>query len=366
MYLSEPTSQYAQLGVPKQGVHLIPPPLELCLDARGVGGEGRWVRSGCHPNAVLRPVVCGRRGQTRASSAGGGSGGEEEEDGDDDDGEPQVTFGVFAIRDVKADEEIVLGWEWDDRHVVHELPRLLREGYATASGSGSGGGGEAGSGSSGLKRAMGEVLSTLFSTFTTCACGESAHDCAIAQMRSVVGLDRGFEPAGDELRRGELPPGLDSEVRRGSDSEVRPPHANARSHLDLDLDSHHDLNPDLDADADAAPDPDLLPPGQQQHRTSNMRDQHQHQYPYPQHPLPQHRPHPHQGSPPPPQDHAHSPQRPAPHANLPSPQQYRTHALPLPNLGPLVGATRGLRTTDRGQGGRTGVEVVPSNVGSNV
>lgn len=153
-------------------MHLVPPPFELCLDARGVGGEGRWVRSGCHPNAVLRPVVCdkakrasgrkpfgtdagggeqttggglggtGTRDTTSEMGKGGRSGrgvggrppsrpgagslNESEEDEGLD-----VTFGVFAIRDLKAEEEIVLGWEWDDRHVVHELPRLLKEGYGS-------------------------------------------------------------------------------------------------------------------------------------------------------------------------------------------------------------------------------------------
>ena len=58
---------------------------------------------------------------------GGALGGVNLDDGDD----PEVTFGVFAIRDLKAEEEIVLGWEWDDRHVVHELPRLLKEGYGS-------------------------------------------------------------------------------------------------------------------------------------------------------------------------------------------------------------------------------------------
>lgn len=57
-------------------------------------------------------------------------------------------------------------------------------------------------------------------------------------------------------------------------------------------------------------DPELLPHEQQQHRTSNLRDQ--------------------------------RPQKP-------------------PDLGPLIGATRGLRTTDRGQGGREGVELVSTS-----
>lgn len=39
--------------------------------------------------------------------------------------EPQSSFALFALRDLKASEEIVLGWEWDDGSVVHEVPALI-------------------------------------------------------------------------------------------------------------------------------------------------------------------------------------------------------------------------------------------------
>ncbi|KIJ40313.1 hypothetical protein M422DRAFT_173884 [Sphaerobolus stellatus SS14] len=139
-YVFEPNSQYAELGVPKHGVHLMPPPLSLCLDARGSTGDTRWVRNGCHPNAVLRPIVCGKKKQTVNGGISfvkpdvlptNNINGKTSATTSDSDEEPDVTFGVFATRDLKAEEEIVLGWEWDDQHIVHELPRLLREGYGS-------------------------------------------------------------------------------------------------------------------------------------------------------------------------------------------------------------------------------------------
>lgn len=114
---------------------------------------------------------------------------------------------------------------------------------------------------------MGEVLSTLFSTFTTCACGASAHHCAIAQMQKFA-----------------------------------------------------DLGPDPD------PDPELVPHEQQQYLTSHERK----------HDLPLHERH----------QHSTLHDRPA------------YDGQHVPDLGPLIGATRGLRTTERGQGGREGVEVL--------
>jgi hypothetical protein len=86
------------------------PPLDLTLDARIAGGVARFVRSGCWPNAVLRPVLC-RRGM------------EEQQKAEDD---QMLSFAVFALRDLKQGEEVVLGWEWDDGNAVHALPALIK------------------------------------------------------------------------------------------------------------------------------------------------------------------------------------------------------------------------------------------------
>lgn len=106
-YLADPLNAYAHLSMPKPFVHLLGPPLDVALDARTTGQEGRFVRNGCRPNAVLRPVLCnkGRDGT--------------------DDWDESLTFGVFALRDLKANEEVVLGWEWDDGSVIHQLPALI-------------------------------------------------------------------------------------------------------------------------------------------------------------------------------------------------------------------------------------------------
>ena len=114
VYLSDPLNAYAHLGMPKPFVHLIGPPLDLALDTRITGDKARFVRSGCRPNAVLRPVLC------RAKSAQ--KNGEEHRVDND---ETTLSFAVFASRDLKADEEVILGWEWDDGNAVHSLPALI-------------------------------------------------------------------------------------------------------------------------------------------------------------------------------------------------------------------------------------------------
>ena len=110
-YLSDPLNAYAYLGMPKPFVHLIGPPLDLALDSRITGSEARFARSGCRPNAVLRPMICNRTRDRKNNPS------RDEESG--------ISFGVFALRDIKANEEVVLGWEWDDGHAVHHLPTLI-------------------------------------------------------------------------------------------------------------------------------------------------------------------------------------------------------------------------------------------------
>jgi uncharacterized protein len=85
--------------MPKRFVHLMGPPLRVALDARRVGNEGQFVKSGCCPNAAM---LCEQKG------------------------EETLGFGVFALRDLNVGEEIVLGWEWDDGNAVYTLPALLK------------------------------------------------------------------------------------------------------------------------------------------------------------------------------------------------------------------------------------------------
>ena len=106
-YLRDPLNAYAHLGMPKPFVHLFGPPLDVALDARITGDKSRFVRNGCRPNAVLRPIFCQSKQAAKS----------EDEDA--------IKFGIFALRDLKANEEVVLGWEWDDDNVVHHLPALI-------------------------------------------------------------------------------------------------------------------------------------------------------------------------------------------------------------------------------------------------
>lgn len=158
-YRLDPINQYSALGVPKPYVRSVGPPVNLILDARSYGCEMRFVRSGCHPNAVIRPIFFRSEG----------------------DSNPKLLFGVFAAREISKNDEVVLGWEWDDQHVVHTLRAVIdstlrnavnKPGIPTAT-------------MELLAGKFDSILTNIFGTFQSCACTVTT-DCAFAQMRRLV------------------------------------------------------------------------------------------------------------------------------------------------------------------------------------
>lgn len=89
---------------------------------------GRYLRSGCRGNVVLRPIVCNASTSKRKKSSSAltassakGKGKATASQGDD----IGVEFGLFACQDIQPGEELVIGWEWDDGHLMHDLPGVL-------------------------------------------------------------------------------------------------------------------------------------------------------------------------------------------------------------------------------------------------
>lgn len=160
-YRKDPINQYSALGIPKPYVHSVGPPVNLMLDARSYGCDNRFVRSGCHPNAVVRPLLF------RST--------------EDQDQKPKLRFGIFASRDLSKNEEIVLGWEWDDQHVVHTLRAVIDSTLK----SGASKPPIAPETMDRLALKFDSILTNIFGTFQSCACTVTT-DCAFSQMRRLV------------------------------------------------------------------------------------------------------------------------------------------------------------------------------------
>lgn len=98
-YHRDPVNQYATLGIIKPFTRRLGPPIDLVVDGQIYSNDMRFVRSGCHPNAVFRPIIHHSKGKSS----------------------PSLSFGVFATSPIAAGQEVILGWEWDDDHIIHTL-----------------------------------------------------------------------------------------------------------------------------------------------------------------------------------------------------------------------------------------------------
>ncbi|RIA97668.1 hypothetical protein C1645_236666 [Glomus cerebriforme] len=93
-YKANESNQYSLLGVTQPFV-LFYPVLNLCVDARRVGTEARFIRRSCHPNAETRTIVV--------------PGGDE------------VHLGIFSKREILKGREITIGWDWESNHIANSL-----------------------------------------------------------------------------------------------------------------------------------------------------------------------------------------------------------------------------------------------------
>ncbi|KAK8846548.1 hypothetical protein IAR55_005634 [Kwoniella newhampshirensis] len=182
-YRRDPINQYAALGLPKPHVRSIGPPINLMIDARGYGCDLRFVRSGCHPNVVLRPLIW-RSSEHEA---------------------PKLKFGLFAAKDISKMDELVLGWEWDDQHVVHSLRSAIHTAMLTDGTLASPAYSTSQKTIYALSKKFDAVLTHIFGTFSSCACVVPGA-CALAQMGQVVDARsmQGLEAGGKKKMRVDL------------------------------------------------------------------------------------------------------------------------------------------------------------------
>ncbi|KAJ2801332.1 SET domain-containing protein 3, partial [Coemansia furcata] len=96
-YKEDPKNYYELLRTTRPHSHFYPD-IDLCVDARRQGSEARFVRRSCEANMALKSIYV-------PGSA-----------------DSLIHLGLFATRSVQPDEELTVGWEWDDG----ELPAVAR------------------------------------------------------------------------------------------------------------------------------------------------------------------------------------------------------------------------------------------------
>lgn len=93
-YKRNTINQYRHFGCPKQGVLFIPD-LDIAVDGRRWGSEAAFIRRSCKPTVKISTIIVKDR--------------------------PDIHFAVFAVKPIKAGNEITIGWDWDLNHPVQKL-----------------------------------------------------------------------------------------------------------------------------------------------------------------------------------------------------------------------------------------------------
>ncbi|KAI8142585.1 hypothetical protein BJV82DRAFT_615363 [Fennellomyces sp. T-0311] len=91
-YKFDTANDFVVLGTPCRHVFFYPT-LDLCIDARCRGNDVRTVRRSCHPNAELRGIIAPHAQ------------------------DHEIRLGLFARKDIKQDDELTIGWNWQRGHI---------------------------------------------------------------------------------------------------------------------------------------------------------------------------------------------------------------------------------------------------------
>ncbi|GJJ11719.1 hypothetical protein Clacol_005956 [Clathrus columnatus] len=139
--------------------HASPPLISLHSDGFAIDTDGRWSQYRLIPTAVLRPFICGKGSSSPSTTmATSGSALQDDVKYAIKNGLSHIKLGVFALQDIKAGDEIVLGCEWESNL---PNPFKFRSGSNT------------------------NAMSTILSNFTFCGCGCPTEPCITSQHSTL-------------------------------------------------------------------------------------------------------------------------------------------------------------------------------------
>ncbi|KAJ1894980.1 SET domain-containing protein 3 [Kickxella alabastrina] len=146
-YKEDPKNYYELLRITRPHSHFHPK-IDLCIDARRQGSDARFVRRSCDANVALKSIFIPESSDSL------------------------IHLGLFASRDVGADEELTIDWEWEDG----ELPAVSRMSPADAEDY--------------LGRPEGRRMSKVWRQAfggMTCACADT--DCGVRKLFATLGVE---------------------------------------------------------------------------------------------------------------------------------------------------------------------------------
>ncbi|KAJ2783488.1 SET domain-containing protein 3 [Coemansia interrupta] len=146
-YKEDPKNYYDLLRTTRPHTHFHTE-IDLCVDARRQGSEARFVRRSCNSNVALRSIHVPESPDSH------------------------IHLGLFATRDIAPEEELSIGWEWEDG----ELPAVSRMPLADAEDY--------------LGRPEGRRMSKVWrQAFGGVSCACSDENCRVRQLFALLGVE---------------------------------------------------------------------------------------------------------------------------------------------------------------------------------
>ncbi|KAI9502238.1 hypothetical protein BX070DRAFT_22568 [Coemansia spiralis] len=170
-YKEDPKNYYELLRTTRPYSHFHPE-IDICVDARRQGSEARFIRRSCSPSVVLKSMYV-----TGSPN-------------------PHIHLGLFATRSMEPDEELTIGWEWEDGELpaVARMPPTDAEDY--------------------LGRPEGRRMSKVWrQAFNGMACACPDESCDVRRLFAMLGVEETVaktEMSGPIKRRASRPTKLDA------------------------------------------------------------------------------------------------------------------------------------------------------------
>ncbi|RCH87846.1 hypothetical protein CU098_009576 [Rhizopus stolonifer] len=95
-YKNNPANKYQLLGTPLAHVFFYRA-LDICIDARSLGNDSRYIRRSCSPNAELKSIILPHNSHDQ-----------------------MIHMGIYTNEQVGRGEEITLGWDWNTKVMMYQ------------------------------------------------------------------------------------------------------------------------------------------------------------------------------------------------------------------------------------------------------
>ncbi|KAI8348027.1 hypothetical protein EDC96DRAFT_448923 [Choanephora cucurbitarum] len=149
-YRNNPANRYSLLGTPLPHVFFYRA-FDICIDARLMGNDTRYVRRSCSPNAELKSIILPHNSHDQT-----------------------IHLGIYTQEEVERGEEITIGWDWGRKVIMYQKSQdfFQNNSYQVDI-------------MPDEREALKKVIETITTEFGDCACRDKS-ECLIAYLKDAL------------------------------------------------------------------------------------------------------------------------------------------------------------------------------------